>query len=173
MSRATESLLLPVSRIPRRRLLGWMALGSVALSSGCAALKGNLQAPEVRVRDVTLGNLDLSGLEILVNLRLRNPNNVALPVTGIEYNLILENVKVADGREARAVTLPALGEADMQISLNVNLLTSATKLLPILLNPAKTPKSLHYKVDGHVKLDWWYLPSIAFDRSGELPLQIN
>lgn len=157
--------------LPRRRLLQWLGVGSALALGGCSMMKtANLEAPEVRVRNVQLGRLDLSGLELIVDLRLRNPNDLALPVTGVEYNLTLQGVKVADGRQAKSVTLPALGEADMRLGLNVNLLTTAAHLLPLLMNPASAPKTLSYKVDGNVKLDWWYMPSIGFNREGEVPL---
>ena len=159
------------SALPRRQLLQWLTVGGAVALSGCSMLQtANLEAPEVRVRNVQLGRLDLSGLELIVDLRLRNPNDIALPVTGVEYNLTLQGVKVADGRQAKAVTLPALGEADMRLGLNVNLLTTAAHLLPLLMNPASAPKTLSYKVDGNVKLDWWYMPTIGFDRAGEVPL---
>jgi len=173
MSRKPESILPVASHLNRRRLLTWLAVGSVALT-GCSAMKAaNLQAPEIRVRNVTLGNLDLSGLEVLVDLRLRNPNDLTLPITGIEYNLVLDGTRVADGRQAKAVTLPALGEADLQLSMNVNLFKSAMRLVPKLMNPTKPVKSMHYQVGGSVKLDWWYLPSLPFSREGDLPLQIQ
>jgi LEA14-like dessication related protein len=130
----------------------------------------NLKAPEVQVRNVSLGRLDLSGLEMLVDLRLRNPNNIALPITGVEYNLMLQNIKVADGRQAESRILPALGETDVRLGLNLNLLASASQLVPMLLNPQSAPKALNYRVDGSVKLDWWYMPSIPFNRAGEVPL---
>lgn len=159
------------SALPRRRLLQWLTVGGAAVLGGCSMMKtANLEAPEVRVRNVQLGRLDLSGLELIVDLRLRNPNDMELPVTGVEYNLTLQGVKVADGRQAKSVTLPALGEADMRLGLNVNLLTTAAHLLPLLMNPASAPKALSYKVDGNVKLDWWYMPTIGFNREGEVPL---
>lgn len=157
--------------LPRRQLLQWLAVGSTAALAGCSLLQtANLQAPEVRVRNVQIGRLDLSGLELVVDLRLRNPNDIALPVTGVEYNLMLQGIKVADGRQAQSVTLPALGETDLRLGLNVNLLTTATQLVPLLLNPRAAPKTLSYAVDGSVKLDWWYMPSIGFNRAGEVPL---
>ncbi|MEZ5504930.1 MAG: LEA type 2 family protein [Gammaproteobacteria bacterium] len=159
--------------IDRRRLLQWLALGSATAVAACAGLPTNLIAPEVSVRNVTLGQLDLSGLDVMVDLRVKNPNNITLPVTGIEYGLVLQKIRVAEGRQARAVTLPALGETDMPLVVTVNLLKTATGLLPLLMNPAKAPKSLAYQVDGKVKLDWWYMPAIPFNRAGDVPLQFG
>lgn len=159
--------------IDRRRLLRGLALGTAAVVSACAGLPTRLIAPEVRVRNVSLGQLDLSGLDVMVDLRVKNPNNIALPVTGIEYGLMLQKIQVAEGRQARAVTLPALSETDMPLVVTVNLLKTATGLLPLLMNPGKAPKSLAYQVDGRVKLDWWYMPTIPFNQSGEVPLQLG
>ncbi len=157
--------------LPRRQLLQWLTVGTTAALTGCSLLQSTqLQAPEVQVRNVQIGRLDLSGLELLVDLRLRNPNDLALPVTGVEYNLMLQGVKVADGRQAQSVTLPALGETDLRLGLNVNLLKTATQLVPLLLNPQAAPKALDYAVDGKVKLDWWYMPAISFSRAGAVPL---
>lgn len=155
--------------LSRRRLLQWLALGSAA-SLGACALKPSMLAPEVSVRNVTLSKLDFSGLDLLVDLRVKNPNDVELPITGIEYAVMLQNVRVADGRQARAVTLPALGETDMPLQVTVNLLKTATELVPLLLNKRGAPKALSYRVDGRVKLDWWYMPSIPFNKIGEVAL---
>ncbi|HVL01972.1 MAG TPA: LEA type 2 family protein [Dongiaceae bacterium] len=159
------------SSLSRRQLLHWIGAGSALALTGCNAIKAaNLEAPEVRVANVAMGRFDLSGLELLVDLHLRNPNDIDLPITGLEYNFILQGVKVAEGRQAKSQTLPALGETDMRLGLNVNLLSSAAQLVPMLLNPQALPKSLDYKVDGSVKLDWWYMPKIAFNRAGSVPL---
>jgi len=162
-----------LSGLDRRRLLQWIAVGSAAALSGCAGLQPNLKAPEVTVRNVALGKFDFSGLDVLVDLRVKNPNDLTLPLTGIEYGLILQNVKVAEGRQAKAVTLQALGETDMQLGVTVNLLNTATELVPLLLNKRSAPKSLSYQVDGRVKLDWWYMPSIPFNKAGQVALNFG
>lgn len=161
----------PVSLLPRRRLLHWLALGGVVSLAGCSMLKTTtLQAPEVKVRKVSVGRMDLSGLELRVDLQLRNPNDLALPVTGVEYSLMLQGAKVADGRQAKSVTLPALGEAELPLVLKVNLLTAARHLVPLLMNPKPGANTLSYAVDGAVKLDWWYMPTLRFNRAGEVAL---
>ncbi len=159
-----------LSDLDRRRLLQWLAIGSAAAISACAGMKPNLLAPEVAVRSVTMGKLDFSGLDVMVNLRVKNPNDLSLPLTGIEYALSLQDVKVAEGKQAKSVTLPALGEADMQLGMTVNLLKTATELLPLLMRKRKAPKTLSYRVDGRVKLDWWYMPSIPFNKIGQVTL---
>ena len=71
------------------------------------------------------------------------------------------------------MTLPALGETDMPLQVTVNLLKTATELVPLLMNKRAAPKTLSYQVDGRVKLDWWYMPSIPFNKMGEVPLQFG
>lgn len=159
--------------LPRRRLLQWIAIGSAAAVSGCAVLRQNLEAPQVSVRNVAMGKFDLSGLDFLVDLRVKNPNDLELPITGIEYGLVLQKVRVAEGRQAHSVILPALGETDMQLGVTVNLLKTATELVPLFLNRRAMPQNLAYQLDGRVKLDWWYMPSIPFSKIGEVPLQFG
>lgn len=159
--------------LDRRRLLQWLAVASAAAVGACAGMPTQLLAPEVSVRNVALGKFDLSGLDVRVDLRVKNPNDLALPLTGIEYGLILQKVKVAEGRQARSVTLPALGETDLPLNLTINLLSTATQLVPLFMNRRTAPKTLSYQVDGRVKLDWWYMPSIPFNKMGEVPLQFS
>lgn len=168
-----DFLIVPSTALPRRQLLQWIALGSAATLAACAGIKPNLLAPEVSVRNVTMGKFDFSGLDFLVDLRVKNPNDINLPITGIEYGLVLQKVRVADGKQARSVTLPALGETDMPLQVTVNLLKTATELVPLFLNKRAAPKTLSYQVDGRVKLDWWYMPSIPFNKMGEVPLQFG
>lgn len=168
-----ESHLNHLEGLNRRRVLQWIAIGSAAAVSACAGLKPNLQAPQVSVRNVTMGKFDFSGLDVLVDLRVQNPNDLDLPLTGIEYGLSLQNIRVAEGRQAKSVTLPKMGETDMQLGVTVNLLKTATELLPLLMNKRSAPKSLSYQVDGRVKLDWWYMPSIPFNKAGQMALNFG
>ncbi len=167
----SEPVIVLPQDLPRRQLLQWLALGSAAALAACAGIKPQMLAPEVSVRNVTMGRFDFSGLDLLVDLRVKNPNDIELPITGIEYGVVLQKVRVAEGKQARAVTLPALGEADMPLQVTVNILKTATELVPLLMNKRKAPKTLSYQVDGRVKLDWWYMPSIPFNKMGEVPLQ--
>lgn len=159
--------------LPRRRLLQWIAIGSAGAVAACAGMRPNVIAPEVSVRTVSMGRFDFSGVDFLVDLRVKNPNDISLPITGIEYGLALQNVRVAEGRQSKAVTLPAMGETDMQLGVTVNLLKTATELVPLLMNRRKAPKTLAYQVSGRVKLDWWYMPSVPFNSVGEVPLQFS
>lgn len=168
-----DFLITPPDALSRRQLLQWIALGSAASLAACAGLKPQMLAPEVSVRNVTMGRFDFSGLDFLVDLRVKNPNDINLPITGIEYGLALQKIRVAEGRQARAVTLPALGETDMPLQVTVNLLKTATELVPLLMNKRTAPKTLSYQVDGQVKLDWWYMPGIPFNKMGEVPLQFG
>ena len=75
-----------------RRLASRVGLVAVLTLSGCASWFMKGEAPEVLVTNVT--PLDASAFEqrLQVDLRIRNPNDFDLAVTGIDFRLDLKEL---------------------------------------------------------------------------------
>jgi len=62
------------------------------------------------VRGVTVGGVSTSGLVLSVDVDVKNPNSIALPVTDADYSLSLGGVKVIDGAKIKPEgSIPANG----------------------------------------------------------------
>ncbi len=97
---------------------------------------------------------------VQVDLRVRNPNDFDLEVTGLDFTLQLNDKRLARGLASQAVTIPRLGDAILRVETT----TSTLDVLSQLLNLA-SGKNVTYQITGVLHLHDIPLP---FDNSGVL-----
>jgi LEA14-like dessication related protein len=85
--------------------------------AGCAGLTRSWTAPEVMVTSIRPQQLALDQQTLLVGLRIRNPNDRMLPITGMTYTLTLEGADIASGGGALERQIPAFGEATAEVTV--------------------------------------------------------
>ena len=145
----------------------WMPWAAVLLLAGCAAIPTNLKTPEVSF--VSLRALEASVFEqkLEVRMKVRNPNSIELPVNGLDVDLELAGEPFAHGVSAREFVVPALGEAEFDMSVTAN---AVTALLKIAGGEHKS-KEIDYRVKGKLSTRLGLLRTIPFEESGSLPIQ--
>jgi len=83
------------------RKLVFAVAASAALFSGACALLGrqSFKNPEVKLKDVRVLGLGLTGGQLNVDLAVYNPNHYRLDATKVHYtvNMAGDSVKIADG----------------------------------------------------------------------------
>ena len=131
-----------------------------ALLAGCAA---PLQKPEISLAGVELVGIGLVEQRLLLELRIRNPNDVDLPVKALSFDLDLDGQPFAKGASEQPVTIARQAEAQ----LDVKVVSRFGEVLK-QLRAARQNGKLGYRVHGRVELEG--SGSVAFDRSGEVPL---
>lgn len=140
-------------------------------STGCAVLDlTNPKAPEISINAVRPQSIGGTLQRLEIELLVKNPNRFALQVQGLDFTAFVNGEKLAKGDSDKAVTVPAVGEAllDVQVVLGLaELLSQARKLFT-----QSKQGPLHYGVSGTVDLENWPSP-IPFDVEGEYsnPLQ--
>jgi LEA14-like dessication related protein len=141
------------------------ALATLVLA-GCAALPTNLETPEVSF--VALRAVEASVFEqrLEVRMKVRNPNDIELPVNGLDVDIELADEPFAHGVSAREFVVPARGEAEFDMLVTAN---AATALLKIAGADRKTD-SINYKVKGKLSTKVGLLRTIPFNESGTLPI---
>jgi LEA14-like dessication related protein len=134
------------------------------LISGCAGLGAYREAPRVSL--VSIQPKDMGVLEQRYGLQLRilNPNDTDLPVAGMHYSLQINDREFAYGVSRQLVTIPAYGEAVLDVDVVSNLLNVLQQL-----QEAGTGKqeSLKYRLSGSLSLAN-RLGKLPFDYRGEL-----
>jgi LEA14-like dessication related protein len=141
------------------------ALAALALGA-CAALPTNLETPEVSF--VALRAVEASVFEqrLEVRMKVRNPNDIDLPVNGLDVDIELADEPFAHGISAREFVVPAGGEAEFDMLVTAN---AATALLKIASADRKTD-SIPYNVKGKLSTKIGLLRTIPFDESGTLQI---
>ncbi|ULA60774.1 MAG: WHy domain-containing protein [Nitrospira sp.] len=128
--------------------------------SGCASWMMKGEPPEVLVTNVT--PLEASAFEqrLQVDLRIRNPNDFDLAVTGIDFRLDLNGNRLARGLGNKELVVPRLSDAVTSVETSTSTLQVVRQLLSFSGN-----QSLTYHLTGVVHTKEGRLP---FDSSGVL-----
>jgi LEA14-like dessication related protein len=133
--------------------------------SGCATLRP--EPPQVQLAGLQLSDLSLSHANFLASVNLYNPNPKTLNVKGLEFSLFLDTVRVADGKTAKAFSIPAeqSGTAELRLS------TSFLELIR-LTQQLKDLDRVPFRIAGEVRVGGpgWLEMTVPIDSEGVLPL---
>ncbi len=135
---------MPLVRASRPFLL----LLAVMLAA-CAGLTGPVENPRVTV--TSLRPLPADGVEqrIEVGLRLLNPNSFDLHAKGLVISLGLNGVPLLKGATSELPLVPAYGEAQAKLTLNLSLM-SGLRLMSRLAQQPDEP--LQYRLEARLDL---------------------
>jgi LEA14-like dessication related protein len=134
------------------------------LVSGCAGLGAYREPPRVSLVSIQPKEMGVLEQRYGLQLRILNPNDTALPVTGMQYSLQINDREFAYGVSRQPVSIPAYGEALLDVDVVSNLLRVLQQL-----QEASTGKqeSLKYRISGSISLEN-HLGKLPFDYHGEL-----
>jgi LEA14-like dessication related protein len=146
------------------RLTAILALLALA---GCASM-ASLEPPEVRVTSLEWLEPAQGSLEqrFAVGLRLVNPNNRALMVDGLDFDLDLNGRRLARGVTNRAFELPRLGEAETSIIVTTSVFDLLRQALEI--GSREDMAGMGYELRGRVHLGSGFVRTVPFSHQGTL-----
>jgi len=148
-----------------RRLVTTMALGAALVLSACAALE-QPTAPKVRLVDVRLLESGVFEQQMVVDLRITNPNNFDLPLEGLAFELEVNDNVLADGTSNESVTIPRLGEARIPVHASTSLLGLVQQFVAL-----SQSDHLSYRLKGRAYLSGFFGRGVSFDQGGRLEFQ--
>ncbi len=154
-------MILPFRRTFIRRLF---AGGGLLMLAGCAGLPLGLEKPEVAIAGIRLLDGNLFEQRFVLTLRITNPNRVDIPVEGLSFDLDLNEQPFAKGVSNRALVVPRLGEATLDVTVS----TGLNGWLRQLGELGKGRDKADYRVRG--RLVTGSLGGFDFDRRGQLDL---
>jgi len=141
-------------------------IAALALT-GCSLFVPKFEAPKLSVVDVKLLKSDLWHQELQVRMRVENPNDRRLPVKGLAYTLEINGQELAHGESGASFVVPALGEAEFDMSVSANMASMLVKML----SHGTDGGGVSYHLAGRVSLSEGLLRSIPFDERGTFKLQ--
>lgn len=139
---------------------GWIIALALA---GCAAYP--TRAPEVSLANIDIVEAGLLEQRFALKLRVLNPNDADIPVTGLAFDIDINGQPFAKGVSNKSVLIPRLGEA----VLEVDALSNLGGVLRQIQEFAKGDREgLDYRIRG--RLIAGSLGSVPFESRGEVKL---
>ena len=147
-----------------KRFVGILSLWcGILFLIGCTSvtpLSLQPEAPEVLLVNITPLDTTMFEQRMRVDLRVRNPNDFDLEVTGLDFTLHLNEQRLARGLTNKASTIPRLGDS----VLSVETTTSTLDVIRQLLN-LRQQQNVTYQIEGVVHTQGTRLP---FENKGVL-----
>ncbi|GAB4507770.1 MAG: LEA type 2 family protein [Sulfuricaulis sp.] len=129
----------------------------VVMLSGCAVLQSAIEPPQVTMNNLQIRDMTLLEQRYAVTLRVQNPNPIPLPISGMNFQLDINDTELGRGVSNQAVTVPAYGEALVEIRLVSNLMRIFNQIRGL---ESSKGQSLRYRLSGGLSIS---------DRMGKLP----
>lgn len=138
--------------------------------AGCAGLGPRLEAPKLSVVGVELVRGDLLEQRFKARMRVSNPNDRSISVRSVSYTLELGGQELGRGLSGAAFDIPALGEAEFDMTVTADLAGTVLRLLDRARGKG-LPEALQYRLRGEVKLARGFARTIPFDETGSIRLR--
>lgn len=139
------------------------------LLGGCAALSPNFQQPGVEVTAIEpLPAGPGNDLRFRIHLRVFNPNDSELALSGLYYTLSLSGHKVVTGTANNLPTIAAYGQDDIVVDATASVVGSIFAAMDFIGSRSDT---VPYELEAKLGLRNSILPSIKVQRSGEVNLR--
>ena len=147
----------------RRRFYPFVLLVGILLTTACTGLRRDTLPPEVSVADIALVGVTMFEQEWELTLRTRNPNDHALNLRTLDYQIMVEDRPFARGLSNEAVTLPAMGDALVRTRVTTSLFDTLRQFQAMDYTPGKP---VRYRISGNARVG--NVPfALPFDRRGE------
>jgi LEA14-like dessication related protein len=140
-----------------------IALFFVVMLNGCAVLQSAIEAPGVTLNNLQALDMTVFEQRYAVTLRVQNPNPVPLPISGMNFQLDINDTELGRGVTNEAVMVPAYGEALVKINLVSNLMRVFNQIRA--LESGKS-QSLRYRLSGGLSVSN-RMGKLPFDYRGE------
>jgi LEA14-like dessication related protein len=152
-----------MSNMPQFRLT---AVTTTLLALAACSGLGDLQTPQLEVLGVQMMSTDMFAQRFTVRMHVQNPNNMELPVKGIDYTLLLMGDLFAEGKTNEPFVLPALGEAEFDMTVTTNFVSSLGRLIS-RVGGGKL-EDIDYELAGTLFVDKGMVRKIPFNKRGTL-----
>ena len=143
----------------------------IAIVTGCASTETIVAKPVVELRSVALTDLSFTGQTFMLSFDVDNPNPFPLPIRAVRYHVQLDKQSFANGETPGEFSIPAGGSGSFDISVEVDVLKSASRLSSVLKSGIRQP--VEYELNGTLAVDIPYVEPLPFNHTGHIKIASN
>ena len=132
--------------------------------AACSSLGPKLVAPQVSLVGIQIMSADMFAQQFMVRVKVENPNDLEIAVSGIEYEIFLMGDSFAEGASDSSFMLPAKGEAEFDMIVKTNFVSSLGRL--VSRTSGGKLEDVPYQVTGKLVLEKGFMKTFPFSRAG-------
>jgi LEA14-like dessication related protein len=136
----------------------------LATLASCASLGPKLVAPELSLLGIQIMSADMFSQQFMVRVKVENPNDLEVAVSGLEYEIFLMGDSFAEGASESSFVLPAKGEAEFDMIVKTNFVSSLGRL--VSRTGGGKLENVPYQVTGKLMLEKGIMRTIPFSHAG-------
>jgi len=160
-----------VTLFVRKRASEITSLLVATMLASCAASGVSIEKPAVTLSAVEMSSLSFSGQTFVLSFDVSNPNPFPLPIRSVRYHLQLADQTFASGESLGDFSIPATGDGEFDISVELDILKSAGRLTGLLRSGMREP--VPYQLSGSLAVDIPYIKPLPFSTSGVVTIASN
>jgi LEA14-like dessication related protein len=142
---------------------------TLVILTGCAGIVNTVEPPYVSMSNLKLLNAGLFEQHYSLKLRIQNPNDFALPISGMTYHIYINERDFARGVSNKSFTVPPFGEE----IIGLNIISNLSSILGQFEQLATgRMEKVSYRLTGSAKLKN-RLREIPFEHKGEFELNLK
>jgi len=122
-----------------------LSLLLVLLLGACSGVRP--LPPDISLSRLQVDAISLSHATLQAELRIYNPNLVALTLEQFDYTLSLNQVRISSGRSVEPTTIASRGYGDLTVKLSAAYLN-----LLRLIQESKQQTSVQYSLQGNIRV---------------------
>ena len=153
-----------------RKTVLLLALIALALTA-CAGLGRRLEPPRVNLASISVQEIKAFEAVFLLDLRVHNSNDAALPVSGVDCDLEVDGRHLATGVSGAQTTIPPLSSETVRLTVYASSLGIARTILDRMQKSegSGTLRKLDYTLTGRIHLGGRSpIRALPFSVQGEL-----
>ncbi len=140
--------------------------GLFSVLSGCSTwMTGRFDDPDVQLIKVDMVKARLLEQQFVLRFRVDNPNESSLPVRGLDYEVFLNDIRLAKGESSKWFTVPAQGREEFDILVTTNLWRHMKSIVKLLEKPERP---IQYQLQGEAKTGLLFGRRVLVSRAGEI-----
>lgn len=147
---------------PPRLLVARLLVALLLFTAACAP---KFERPILNVVSIELKSGNFLQQNFQVKFQIQNPNDRALPVSGLHAELNVGGERIASGVSNRPFVVPPRGESEFDMTISANMALALLKLA------SQHTDSVDYEVTGEASLDLPFMHNLPFHQNGSLSLK--